>query len=431
MVVSNLLEFGGLEEFAKNLAVGVQRQGHQVSFLSTGWVSPDNQYFQELHKNNVEFVQLPKWLSLVLSDWSTKEKILRVLLRLLSPLTYLLACALFLLRKKSWMQSRTSARGWLQGQLMNRLIGPDRRRPFVRLMLRWWKLRWHPDLLHIQGYTSALLFIIDWAHGNKVPVIYEEHQTPDSQFDWWQDFKKTINKATMVVAVSEKSAEALREVCGVTQPIATVYYMVPDPDDWGWKEDPRLGKSDEPVRITTVARLYVTKGLTYLLETIAKVQKAHPTAEFKVYGDGELRDELLAYAGKLGLDGNRIFVGVFTSREELSRIMARTDIFLMSSILEGLPVALLEAMSYGRAIIATPAGGIAEAIIDGVNGLLCKPRDPDCLAQKTCALIEDPVLRQKLGREARKSYEQGPYKPVAVCDQYISIYRKVLTADTV
>ena len=228
------------------------------------------------------------------------------------------------------------------------------------------------------------------------------------------------------MGVSEKSAQALRDVCGVTQPVVVAYYMVPDPADTGWKELPRPDNSDAPIRVTTLARLYVTKGLTYLLEAIAQVKAAHPTAQFRVYGDGPLRGELLACAEQLGLDGSQIFVGAFTSREELSRIMAQTDIFLMSSILEGLPIALLEAMSYGRPIIATPAGGTREAIEDGVSGLLCEPRDPECLAQKTCSLIEDAALRLRLGRAARLSYEQGPFHPKSVCEHFISIYHDAL-----
>jgi glycosyltransferase involved in cell wall biosynthesis len=429
MVVNNMNEFGGLEEFAKNLAIGIQQQGHQVSVFSTVWVLPNNQYLRSLRENNVTVVQLPKWLSLATSDWPTKEKILAVAMWLSSPLVYLLGSMLFLLRRRPWGQSLSSARNWLRGQWMSRVIGPDRRKPFACLVLNWWRFRWHPDLFHIQGYTSDLLFVIEWAHTKRMPVIYEEHQTPDAQFDWWQDFKESINKASTVVAVSEKSAQALREVCGVTQPIVVAYYMVPDPVESGWVADDKPGKSDEPIRVTTNARLYVTKGLTYLLEAIAQVKAVHPATQFRVYGDGPLREELLAYAEQLGLDGSRIFVGAFTSREELSHIMAQTDIFVMSSILEGLPIALLEAMSYGRPVVVTPVGGIPEAIKDGVNGLLCEPRDPECLAQKICSLIEDPILRLRLGLAARKSYEQGPFNPTSVCRQYVSIYQKVLSGN--
>ena len=178
--------------------------------------------------------------------------------------------------------------------------------------------------------------------------------------------------------------------------------------------------------MSTVARLFVTKGLRYLLSAIPLVKEIFPNAEFRVYGDGPLRQELAAYARDLGLDGEAIFVGAFTSREELSRIMARTDVFVMSSILEGQPLGVVEAMAYGCPIVTTAVGGIPELIKDGVNGLLCEPADPVCLARKICALLEDPDLRSQLGSAARRAYEQGPYQPAAVCEHFISIYKDVL-----
>jgi glycosyltransferase involved in cell wall biosynthesis len=139
-----------------------------------------------------------------------------------------------------------------------------------------------------------------------------------------------------------------------------------------------------------------------------------------------LRQELLAYAGQLGLDGNAIFVGAFTHREELSRIMAETDIFVMSSILEGQPLGVVEAMAYGCPIVATSVGGIPELIEDGVNGLLAMPRDSASLAEKICTMIEDAALRLRLGRAARRSYERGQFQPESLCDHLVSIYREAL-----
>lgn len=347
-------------------------------------------------------------------------------MKISTPLVFLLGLFLLISKRKSWTQSYRSARSWLQGQWMMRVIKPDRRRLFVGMLLNWWRMRWQYDLIHIQGYTSDLLFVIDWAYSKKIPVIYEEHQTPDAQFNWWKDFNKSINKATVVVAVSEKSAQGLWEVAGVTQPIVVAYYTVPDPFEASWRVASRVPNSDGIIRITTPARLYVTKGLTYLLEAIVKVQSRHPNVQFKVYGDGPLRDELLGYAEKLGLEGNKIFSAAYTSRKELAQIMAQTDIFVMSSILEGLPLALIEAMSYGCPVVVTSVGGIPEAIQDGVNGLLCEPRDAECLAAKIIALIENPSLRQTLGQAARKTYEQGPFTPQFACDHFISIYRDVL-----
>jgi glycogen(starch) synthase len=318
-----------------------------------------------------------------------------------------------------------SAYGWLHGQLLRRLIGPDQRQVLTRLLLNWWRMRWRPDLIHVQGYTNSLLFVIDWAHANKVPVVYEEHQTPDAQFNWWEKFHNSINKADIVVAVSETSAEALRTVFGVTRPIVVRHNMVADPIANGWKPVADGQARDQALSVTTVARLSQTKGLTYLLQAIARVRMTHPATQFRVHGDGELRAKLLAHAGQLGLEGSDIFVGAF-QHQELPRIMSATNIFVLPSTLEGQPLAVVEAMAYGRPIVATAVGGVPEVIEDGVNGLLCPPRDPECLAHAICALIEDPERRAQLGRAARRSYEQGPFQTATVCKNLASIYAKVL-----
>ena len=423
LVLYDIQEFGGLEQYAGVLAEGLKQFGHEVSVISTAWVQPDNQYLKRLHKNGISIVQLPKWISLPASDWQTKEKILAAIMRLLSPIVYLLGIFLLLFKRRSWRQSLISSNGWLHGLLLDHLIAPDRRKLFTRILLNWWRIRWHPDILHIQGYTTNLLFVIEWAYCKKMPVVYEEHQTPDPQFNWWKDFQKTINKSAVVVAVSEKSAEALRTVCGVTQPIVVRAPLMVDPVVSGWEKDNKSIYRYGPVSVTTVARLYVTKGLTYLLEAIAQVKKKHPETQFRVHGDGPLRQELLEYARQLGLDGNQIFVGAFT-HDELPQIMSKTDIFAMASILEGQPLAVVEAMAYGCPIVTTSVGGIPELIDDGINGLLCEPRDPNCLAQKINTLIEDPELRAKLGSAARKSYEQGPYQPASLSEHFVSIYNE-------
>ncbi|MBP1684173.1 MAG: putative Glycosyl transferase, group 1 [Deltaproteobacteria bacterium] len=427
MVLYDPQEFGGLEEYVTTLAIGLQQRGQQVSVLFTTWVPPDNQYVRRLRQQNVRIVQLPKRLSHVAAHWPTKEKIVTAIMRTARPLVYALGGVHFLLRKRPWQQSLTSSHNWLRGQLMNRVIGPDRRRQCGRLLLNWWRWRWRPDLLHVHGYATSLLFVVDWAHAKNLPVVYEEHQTPDAQFDWWQGFERTINKATMVVAVSETSAEGLRAVCGVTRPIAVRPPLLPDPMASGWQKEPgpqRYGT--EPLHVTTVARLYVTKGLVFLLEAIARVLLTYPLTQFRVYGDGPLRAELLAHARRLGLDGNALFVGAFTDREELARIMNQTDIFVMSSVLEGQPLGLVEAMAYGCPIVATSVGGIPELIENGVNGLLCAPGDSECLAAKIRSLIEDPVMRTRLGTAARRAFEQGPFQPASVCSALCSIYDNAL-----
>jgi len=425
MVLYDVQDFGGLEEYAVTLAASLRRLGHEVSVLSTTWTSCENQYMKMLIRSGIRVLQPPRWLSLPASDWQTKEAILSRLMVMALPVVVVLACGKFMLGGRPWRQSIGSAHNWVQGQLMSGVIGPDRRAWLAKILLYWWRWRWRPDVLHLHGYTTNLLFLIDWGFKHAVPVVYEEHQTPDAQFDWWSHFEGTINKASVVVAVSETSAQALRSVCGVTRPILVRTSNIADPMAAGWRLPLWTNSQNETVRVATVARLYVTKGLVYLLDAIPQVLERHPNVTFRVYGDGPLRAELMAHAANLGLDANAIFVGMFT-REQLSDLMSETDIFVLPSLLEGQPLAMVEAMAHGRPIVATAVGGVPEVLIDGVNGLLCSPADPNGLASKVNQLLDDPALCARLGRAARASYEQGPFQPDSVAEQLVAIYEQAL-----
>ena len=426
MILHDPQEFGGLEEYAATLAIGLKQCGQHVSVLSTTWVPNSNQYVCRLLANDVTYVQVPKWLSRPASHWPTKEKILRALLWLASPLIVIIAIAVILRRRTGLRQAWMSAYGWFRGQIQFHVIAKMSYKPLTILLLEWWRLYWRPDLFHIQGFTNSLLFAIEWTHKRNIPVVYEEHTTPDAQYDWWGDYQQSINKSTLVVAVSERSAEALRKVCGVIRPIVVMNPLLPDPLVSGWHRNNNHNTGYRVLQATTIARLIEVKGLEYLLQSIAKVKLTHPNVNFKVYGDGPLRQELVKRASSLGLDGDVIFVGSFNGRDGLTGIMKETDIFVLSSILEGQPLSIVEAMAYGCPIVTTSVGGIPELIQDGVNGLLCPPKDPACLAKKITTLIDDPTLRERLGQTARHSYEKGPFQPVSVCNEFIKLYARVL-----
>jgi glycosyltransferase involved in cell wall biosynthesis len=267
---------------------------------------------------------------------------------------------------------------------------------------------------------------LDWAFFRGLPVVYHEHQTPDGRLELWEDFCREINKAAQVIAVSHKSAQALRSACGVNRPIRVVNPLFEDPFRQGIQITRARTANHDQITITAIARLDEVKGLEYLLEAVAMVANVYPSLQLKIYGDGPLRQQLLDRSAQLGLDGKKIFAGVFNTRKELAAIMAQTDIFTISSLNEGQPVSLVEAMAYEVPIVATTVGGIPELIVDGVNGLLCAPKDSSCLAQKLCTLIEDQELRMRLGIAARQSFERGQFTPEAITRQLVSIYQQVL-----
>jgi glycosyltransferase involved in cell wall biosynthesis len=432
MVAYGLEEFGGLEEIIKELALGIQAQGLEVSVLSAAWTPAENQYLRSFAAHGVAYVQPPRWLSYATSHWATKERMVAACLWLAVPVIYLLTLFHWLRRREDWRRSLASSRNWLRGQLMDRLIGPDRRSALARLLLDWWRLTWRFDVLHLHGYTNKLLFALDWAERRGVPVVYEEHSTPNRQFEWWAGYERRINKASAVVAVSAASAEALRSVCGVRQPIVVIPCPVADPEA-DPEADPGAGPPKAPgapIRITTIARLDVVKGLRYLLEAYAMLGRRYPDTALRIYGDGPLRAELRAYATQLGLAPAAIFAGAFAHRE-LATILRQTDIFVLPSLSEGLPLVIVEAMAHGCPIVATAVGGVPELIEAGANGLLCAPGDAEQLAQTLAQLIADEELRARLGRAARRTYVAGPFQPAAVTTQYVNLYWQVFSPNPV
>jgi glycosyltransferase involved in cell wall biosynthesis len=126
-----------------------------------------------------------------------------------------------------------------------------------------------------------------------------------------------------------------------------------------------------------------------------------PRVVFVIAGVGELRLPLEAQVHTLGLSQSVIFAGF---REDLDRLLPAFTVFCLSSHMEGLGTSLLDAMAFGRPVVATTAGGIPEAVDDGKTGLLVPPRDPRALADALFALLTDEARGRALGRAGRERF---------------------------
>jgi glycosyltransferase involved in cell wall biosynthesis len=124
-----------------------------------------------------------------------------------------------------------------------------------------------------------------------------------------------------------------------------------------------------------VGRLCEQKGHKFLLQAFAKVSGC---PRLMIIGDGELRDESILLANKLNIGDRVSFLG---ARSDVHEFLSAIDIFVMPSLWEGQPIALLEALAIGKPCIASAVDGIPESIVDGVNGYLVNPRDVDGLAR--------------------------------------------------
>lgn len=151
--------------------------------------------------------------------------------------------------------------------------------------------------------------------------------------------------------------------------------------------------------VGNVAALAPHKGQRHLVDAAAQVAAEVPEARFVIVGSGELRDTLDAQIARLGLEGHVILTGF---RTDALALLKGFDLFVMSSVTEGLGTSVLDAMAGGRAVVATRAGGIPESVVDGETGLLVPPRDPDALASAILRLLPDPARRRALGQAGRE-----------------------------
>ena len=178
---------------------------------------------------------------------------------------------------------------------------------------------------------------------------------------------------------------------------------------------------DAPV-VGSVTRLSPQKAPLDLVETAAQVAARRPDVHFVAVGDGPLRAEVEACIAARGLTDRFHLTGL---RRDVPDLLHSFDLFVLSSLWEGLPRVLPQAMAAGLPIVTTAADGSAEAVTDGVNGTLTPPGDTDAMAAALLHLLDDPALAARMGQAGRaRADEFGAHKMV---DDIAALYKTLLT----
>jgi glycosyltransferase involved in cell wall biosynthesis len=152
--------------------------------------------------------------------------------------------------------------------------------------------------------------------------------------------------------------------------------------------------------VGNVAHIRPEKGHDCLLRAAKIVLDSCPDVTFVIVGGEKMNGDisrLEELATGLGIRKRVIFTGF---RQNVFDIMHTFDLFVLSSLYEGLPMALLEAMSMGKPAVAPQVGGIPEVINDGLNGFLVQPKNPEALAERILQLLQDHVLYNKMSQNA-------------------------------
>jgi len=260
-----------------------------------------------------------------------------------------------------------------------------------------------------------------------VPVVYTEHNLQERYHPW----TRRANLATWrlqaaVVAVSGDVAASIARHADPRVPVRVVLNGIepplsPDPEAVA-RARAACGAADGAALVGTVAVLRRQKRLDLWLEAAGAILAEVPEARFVLVGDGPLRDELESEAAALRIAGRVHFAGL---QEDVTPWLAAMDLFLTSSEFEGLPLALLEAMSVGLPVVVTRVGGVGEVIEDGASGRLVGFGDPDALAAATVELLRDCALRERLAERGRQVVLER-FGVARMARELGEVYREVL-----
>jgi phosphatidylinositol alpha-1,6-mannosyltransferase len=255
--------------------------------------------------------------------------------------------------------------------------------------------------------AKRLRFVGVAAHGREL-LLAPWRAAPLAQRGYDAVRRRTLTAADRVLAGSEYTAELAREL-GVKDERLRVTRYGTDPvrfrplDARSLRE--RLGLGGRPV-LLTIARLVERKGIDAVLRALPAVRGAVPNAAYVIAGDGPEREKLETLARTLAVADAVTFTGVVPDAE-LPLWYSLADVFVMPSRseppdVEGFGIVFLEASACERPVIAARAGGVPDAVADGVSGLLVTPGDGDELATKISALLRDPARAADLGRRGRE-----------------------------
>lgn len=160
-----------------------------------------------------------------------------------------------------------------------------------------------------------------------------------------------------------------------------------------------LGIEEGSKIVTQISCFKPQKAPLDFVRVAAKVAQEETDVHFLLVGDGALRPNIESEVRRHGLEGRLLLLGW---RRDIPEILQDTDVLVLTSLWEGLPRVLPQAMAVGVPAVVTEVDGSPEAIVDGVNGFLVRPKDVETMAQRIIQLIRDPDLRRKMGEEGRK-----------------------------
>lgn len=281
-----------------------------------------------------------------------------------------------------------------------------------------------PDIVHIHSSFGPSFYrkipfiymaiwrkikIVNHIHGAEFDKLYT-----DTDIKKKKRVKKVYEKCDVLIALSEEWKEKLGKIVSKEKIVVIENYTL----------IPEFVNKERQNQILYLGELGKRKGCFDIPFIYQKAISEEAPVSLIMAGDGA-KEEVKKAFQEQNVKSNVYFPG-WVRGEKKENLLQESSIFLFPSYNEGMPMAILEAMSYGLAIITTNVGGIPKLIEDGVNGYLCEPGDINDLADKLKELIENPEKRSAFGREARtkvtENYSFDSHKN-KILDLYNRLYK--------
>ncbi len=283
------------------------------------------------------------------------------------------------------------------------------------------------DLVHghlfgdsIHGYAAARL-------AGSPPVIITVHNhwpafTRLQQFG----YRRLFSRCAATVACSQVVHRSLQESRARFRALLSIPNGIedlPETDGAGVREELGDFLTDDGLVFVCVGRVDEQKGQKILVEAFSRVVEEAPGSRLLIVGDGPQYAERVRQVEQLGLTGSVRFLG---ARTDIPDVLAVSDVVVMPSLWEGLPIALLEALASARCLVCSGTGGIEEAVRHEVEALLVEPGSVDDLVEALLKVSGDEALRKRLQDAARDRY-RSCYSSDVMVSAYRDLYERVLS----
>lgn len=288
------------------------------------------------------------------------------------------------------------------------------------------------DLIHShlpdQNFYSCLVGRLT---GRKTIVTYHGpvELAQSRGFKGWIKLSFVRHAASAVVVVCDYVGRMLAARCFPTQRLFRIYNGI-DVDRYSMPRrrqlHEELGCPAEANIVGMVANVRASKGYEFFIRAARHVVERFPATRFVSIGDIDrtLGKPLFKLVEELGLKDRFLFLGF---RENVPAVLSDLDVFVLSSVSEGFPLVILEAMAAGKPVLATRCGGTEELVEDGRNGVLVPPRDAEALGNKIGELLAHPEWAQSLGQVARNTV-LSRFSMESMVHQYEELYERLLNS---